>query len=272
MYNTVTLTKSMMQSLLSLQNTTSMMDITANRLSTGKRVNSALDDPINFFKSQTHMQRASDLQVLKDGMNEAIATIKAANEGIEGIMDLIASAKSLAQAAAATTDAAEVASYKTQYDAILGQIDDLATDSGYGGVNLLADGDALTVNFNEDGTSSVELTGTDVSGAGVLALTDATDWTAVGGIETDIAALDAAKTTLRSLSKTLANNLNLITTRQEFTANLIATLQGGAADLVNADMNEESVKITTLQTQQQFAISSLGIASTASQSVLSLLQ
>ena len=64
--------------------------------------NSALDDPINFFAAQGHTQRASDLAMRKDEMSEAIQTIKAADNGISAITDMIASAKSLAQSALAT--------------------------------------------------------------------------------------------------------------------------------------------------------------------------
>ena len=59
--NSVTLTSGMRQNLFSLQQTSKMMETTQNRLSTGKRVNSALDDPINFFAAQAHTQRASGL-------------------------------------------------------------------------------------------------------------------------------------------------------------------------------------------------------------------
>ena len=93
--NNIALTTGMSQNLFSLQKTNQMMDKTASRLSTGKKVQTALDDPINFFAAQGHNQRASDLSARKDQMGEAIQTIKAANNGIEAITTLIASAKSL---------------------------------------------------------------------------------------------------------------------------------------------------------------------------------
>ena len=80
--NNITLTSGMRANLFSLQQTQTMMETTQTRLSSGKRVNSALDDPINFFAAQGHTQRASDLAMRKDEMSEAIQTIKAANNGI----------------------------------------------------------------------------------------------------------------------------------------------------------------------------------------------
>ena len=96
-----------------------MMETTQTRLSTGKRVNSALDDPINFFAAQGHTQRANDLAMRKDEMSEAIQTIKAADNGISAITDMIASAKSLAQSALATNSTAEREALADQYDVML---------------------------------------------------------------------------------------------------------------------------------------------------------
>ncbi|NNK85936.1 MAG: flagellin, partial [Desulfobacterales bacterium] len=103
----ITLTSGMRQNLFALQSTTKLMEKTQTRLSTGKRVNSALDDPINFFAAENHQQRADDLSFRKDAMGEAIQTIKAGNNGIEAITDLIASAKSTAQSALSTTSTTE---------------------------------------------------------------------------------------------------------------------------------------------------------------------
>ena len=88
--STISLTAGMRANLFSLQQTSKNFEITQKRLSTGLRVNTALDDPINFFSAQEHKLRAGDLAGRKDGMSEAIQTIKAANVGVEGINNLIA--------------------------------------------------------------------------------------------------------------------------------------------------------------------------------------
>jgi flagellin-like hook-associated protein FlgL len=109
----ISLTAGMRQNLFSLQQTNNMMDKTASRLATGKKVQTALDDPINFFAAQGHNQRAGDLAQRKDQMGEAIQTIKAANNGIEAITDLISSAKALANSANAI-DVCTTASRRTR--------------------------------------------------------------------------------------------------------------------------------------------------------------
>ena len=90
------------------------------------------------------------------------------------------------------------------------------------------------------------------------------------GINGAIDLLDSARTTLRSEAKTLANNLSTITIRQDFTANMINTLNDGADNLTLADMNEEGANMLMLQTRQGLGTSSLSIASQAAQSVLRL--
>jgi flagellin-like hook-associated protein FlgL len=97
--NDISLTSGMRNNLVSLQQTVSLLDRTQTRLSTGKKVNSALDNPINYFASQNHLSRASDIAGYKDNMSEAIQTIQAANAGIKQIQALIENARGLAQAA-----------------------------------------------------------------------------------------------------------------------------------------------------------------------------
>jgi flagellin-like hook-associated protein FlgL len=270
MSTSVTLSSSISKNLYSLQATQKLMEDTEYRLTTGKKVNSALDDPINYFTASDHTQKASDLQVLKDAMGEGIETINAASEGIDSISDLIDTAKSLAQSAQATTVAADRVSYMTQYNAILDEITSLASDSSYSGTNLLTGGTS-TINFNTSGSSSITITGITATAEGLslTAQTGTDDW-ASADISTAITALDSAKSTLRAGAKTLSTQLSTITARQDFTTNMISILNEGAGNLVNADTTEEGVKLTTLQTQQSLAIQSLSIANEASQAVLQL--
>jgi len=276
--STINLTSGMRANLFSLQKTSQDMEITQNRLATGLKVNTALDDPISFFTAQEHRLRASDLAGRKDGMSEAIQTIKAANVGVESISDLIAQAKSLAQSAmSASASDAEI--FATQYATVMEQIDEVAEDSGYKGINLLQGG-SLTVEFAPtagDATLSVEgFGGTDgfvtnvMSDAGTGAnWVSGTDVSAAN-IQSAIDGLDAALGDLRTESKTLSNNLSIITAREEFTSQMINTLEDGAAKLTEADMNEEGANMLMLQTRQALGTTSLSMASQAAQSVLRL--
>ena len=372
----ISLTASMRTNLLSLQNTQSLMDQTQERLSTGKKVNSAIDNPSSYYTARSLNNRAGDLNALLDSMGQGIQTIKAANEGIESITDFVEQAKALIntardtsaskigesestgtfaasgeakknveftltiggaeekinvenvgtdsgtqdlaqlvtnlenalQAKSATfevvakdgqlvisntdktvawglsgeinglTVAADVkaaqpndrTSAQDQYNEILKQIDMLAKDSGYKGVNLLQE-EKLTVNFNEDRTSSLLVQGkkADVEG---LKLPEGADWDNADNVALDEALnlVDDAINTLRNWAAEFGNNYAILQSRENFTENLVNVLTEGADKLTLADMNEESANMLALQTRQQLAINSLSLASQAAQSVLQL--
>ena len=269
MAQNITLTEGIRANLLSLQNTAKLLELTQKRLATGKRVNTPLDDAINFFAAKNHQQRADDLAFRKDAMGEAIQTIKAADNGIDAITDLIASAKSAAQSALSTSSTDERSSLAIQFNTLMNQIDTLSEDSGYKGVNFLS-GDSLTVTFDADGDSTLSITGFE-GNSGSLGMVDATnDWNSTGDINTAITNLDNAKGTLRTESESLSNSLSTITVRQDFTENMINTLEGGVANLTNADMNEEGANMLMLQTRQALATTALSLASQAAQGVLRL--
>ena len=373
----ISLTASMRSNLLSLQQTQDLMDMTQERLSTGKKVNSAIDNPSSYYTAQSLTNRASDLNALLDSMGQGIQTIQAANEGIEAITEFVQQAKAIANTArdnatikgttssgtyAAAddtknitvkiegvadqdievtledTDTLEQAAIKiatalndgtdgvkdaedtviggftatvengqikisnskgivanvsgtisgitfngeignstrttsmNQYNEILDQIDQLAKDSGYKGVNLLQ-GNDLKVVFNEDRSSYLTINGTfaDTSDEG-LKISRAEDWSHPDNesIDASISELENAITSLRNMASEFGNNYSIVENRENFTESLINVLEEGSDKLTLADMNEESANMLALQTRQQLAINSLSLASQAAQSVLSL--
>ena len=92
--------------LLQLQSTSALITNTQSKLATGKRVNSALDNPINFFTAQGLSNRANDLTNLLDSMSSGVSTIQAASNGISSITKLVQSAQALASQAQQTSDTA----------------------------------------------------------------------------------------------------------------------------------------------------------------------
>ena len=370
----ISLTAGMRSNLINLQNTARMMEQTSVRLNTGKKVNSALDDPISYFTAREHMSRASDLATLKNGMSESIQTITSANNGIESIINLLEAAKAKAEsaksadtgsgyitqqidlsgvaigdkitiggdeytAAAATslgdgefkvgdTDSAtaaelasvingtvetdndvdaitingasiileisgqdmvagdvviasadedafsesfisasdELSQLQGQFNELLDQVDALQTDAGYKGVNLLQASDTLTVKF--EGSNELVISGFDAD-SNSLGVADAT-WTGSGSITTDITNLETAIKTLESKASSLASSLSIVTTRQDFTTNMINTLTTGADNLTLADMNTEGANMLMLQTQQALGTNSLNMAAQTAQAVLRL--
>src|SRR5712671_2617421 len=99
----IVLSSSVRQNLLSLQSTADLLATTQSRLSTGKKVNSALDNPTNFFTAASLDSRASDISNLLDGIGNGVQVLQAANTGISSLSKLVDTAKSIANQALQTT-------------------------------------------------------------------------------------------------------------------------------------------------------------------------
>lgn len=404
----ISLTASMRTNLLSLQNTQSLMDTTQERLSTGLKVNSAIDNASSYYTAQSLNNRASDLSALLDSMGQGIQTIQAANEGIEAITEFVEQAKAIANSArdaASKTDVKTLSSkfsgtdsvtsddtalildvkkadgtvlagtgdekkirdaieklnatldatalkgknaaklktaietalkkdtagvlknvmefsvtadgkvsvtakagyqvsltgagdfagqgdkdedgsvtnvststvdvntdrekYAEQFNEIMKQIDNLAKDSGYKGINLLQM-NTLTVIFNEDRSSQIEVKGVDASSTGLKISNPVDSWQTDEDINKSITEAENAISELRIMASDYGNYYSIVQNRQSFTKSLVNVLTEGADNLTLADMNEESANMLALQTRQQLAINSLSLASQAAQGVLQL--
>jgi flagellin-like hook-associated protein FlgL len=173
----IILSGSIRENLLALQRTTDLMSRTQTRLATGKKVNTALDNPNAFFTAQGLSNRANDLANLLDGIGQAVQTIKSANEGVTAIVTLVEAAKAKANQAQQTTNTFTRAKYVQEYNELLDQIQKLAEDSGYNGKNLLGGtGNELTVYLNEDSSNFLTIDSigyTDLSTLGLTPLTEA---------------------------------------------------------------------------------------------------
>src|SRR3954466_12953309 len=125
----IVLTAGVRSKLLQVAKNAEFITTTQTKLATGKRVNSALDNPINFFTAQGLSNRASDLGNLLDSMSTGINTIQAANNGITSITKLVQSAQAPVTQAQQSSDPTVRTGLASQFDSLLGQIDQLAGDS-----------------------------------------------------------------------------------------------------------------------------------------------
>jgi flagellin len=291
----ITLSGSTRTNLLSLQRTSGLIGRTQERLATGLKVNSAIDDALAFFKARNLNSRASDLSSIKDNIGSGINVLRAAVQGLEAIESSLKQMKALAQSAIASPESSTRAKLASQFNELRSQVDNLAEDASFDGVNLLknttstfaAGADRLTVRFNERTTEAAinqlvvsGLNTTDFSaimarsalatgGAGTT-VWGQTGTAAIIAITRAVRAIDSALITVRQSAQTFGTNSSLLEIRRQFTENLINTLRGGASELVNADLNEESANLLSLQTRQQLGTISLSIAQQSEQSVLRL--
>ena len=165
--------------------------------------------------------------------------------------------------------------YERDFNNLREQIEQLARDASYKGVNLLK-GDLLSVFFNPDQTSQLDITGVDLTPEGILAIGTVSNESGNHGFQADadirtfVDTLNAATNVLRQQASTFGANLGVVQIRQDFSASLVNTLQGGASQLTVADTNEEGAKMLALQTRQQLGTTALSLANQAEQGVLRL--
>lgn len=250
-----------------LQNFSSLLGKTSERLATGLKINRASDSPTAFFTARSLNNRANDLSRVIDG----IGTIQ--RQPIPGCgRSKVSRAwrrRSSTRAAVLFRKQPEHAAKGAEFDALRTQIDQLAEDSSFLGVNLLG-GYTPAVQFNDGGSSSPTLPGTasDTSSFGIAP--------AANGFQTnaDIAAaradLGGALDSIRSASSRFSSSLAVIYTRREFKGDLRNILQASADGLLPADLNKEAANLLATQTRQSVAAASYAFTQRSASNILNL--
>lgn len=290
MADQVTLSNSIRSNLLSLNQTSSLVNRTNSRLSTGLKVSSAIDDAVAYFQSKSLNDRATDLTQRKDSIDQGISSLKTALTTIESAEKLMVQMKGIVLSAKSATNS-ERADLATQYQTLAAQVNNLVNDASYQGLNLVnATTAQLTVQFSDKTAAQLQVDGVDLrfssfSGFTAEAATASavslssfdsafSSWTAVSNsvsvFDALIEKMDSAITTTRSNAKTIGTNVALLQTRSDFTKSYVNALKEGADKLSLADLNEEGANLVALQTRQQLGIQALSFAGQQEQGVLSL--
>lgn len=330
----IAISAGMRSSLASLQKTSSLLNTTQTRLASGKKVNSAIDSPTNFFAAANLNDRADQLSSRLDGMGQAVSTLKAADNSITSMRGIVSALKGVVDEALSTSDSTDRATLGKQYNELLVQLNSFANDADYKGVNLLKSGqndvtaggnESLNVQFSEGfGDSTLDIKGVNITGNTAMTLdtngeiTSASNMSsssttfavsfneegqtaAIGlraanvngtqtvttaasselnwiddtnyqtSLQSAVSELEAFDTALVNTAKSLSQNVNIVSLRQDFTSSLVDTLEEGADKLTLADLNEEGANLLALQTSQTLGIQSLALASQSNQAVLSLI-
>ena len=283
---------SIRSSLLTLQELNSLSSVTENRLATGLKVSSALDDAAAFFQARALTDRAADFLNRKDDIDEAVSSLQAANDGVEAVDATLRQLKGLLQSAK-TASTTELSALQTQFNSLSEQLNEIVSDTTYAGLNLLnASTASLTVTFSDSSSAQLSVNGTNIlvsstqSGAlftagvaagslastiiGFAGSTITFSNAAVSNFDLGIERLDAAISNLRSVATNLGSNVTFLNTRLDFTEQYTTTLQSGADKLTLADINEEGAKLVALQTRQELAIQALAFAGQSERAVLTL--
>ena len=144
----IVLSASVRQNLLSLQSTADLLATTQNRLSTGKKVNTALDNPTNFFTAQGLDNRANDISNLLDGIGNGVQVLQAANTGLTSLQKLVDTAKSIASQVLQTTVGYSTKSTVSSSVALTGTAANLVDGT------IIKSGDVLTIGATGGGTAT----------------------------------------------------------------------------------------------------------------------
>ena len=172
----IVLSAAVRQNLLSLQNTAELLSTTQNRLASGKKVNTALDNPTNFFTAQGLDNRASDINNLLDGIGNGVQVLQAANTGLTSLQKLVDTAKSIANQVLQTTTGYTTKANVTTTAGAVGTAADLTTGgtTSLNGKTVIltpATGPALTLTFSTAGgagnVNSLAALNTAISAAGI---------------------------------------------------------------------------------------------------------
>jgi len=271
----ITLSAAARANLSALQSTTTLLQQTQAHLSTGKTVNSASDNATAYFASKGFLNSANNLNTVKNNLSTALESVNSYDNSIADITSVIVQLQGLATQALGTTDTTARLGLASQFNALNTQLNELVNDATFNGTNLLNSTSAtLVVYFNETNTTSLTITGVNVSASGLLTssgVTASNGWATGSDIQTSQSFLLTALTTLRTDAANFGGNATLIQTRQDFTSNLITSLQNASNDLVQADTNTEGANLQALQAQDQLGIVSLGVSGTLEQAILKIL-
>ena len=269
----VTLSAAIRTNLLALSDSTSLIDRTQSRLSTGLKVASPIDDATAFFESKSLSDRAIDLEDRKSGIDQAISSVSTALEAIEAVDSVLRQLKGLAIQAKSATGS-QLTSIVSQFNELRTQISNLANDAEFQGLNLVnSSANSLTVEFSTSTSSTLTIDGVDITlntGGTGLSVAAAANFSLTSNIDTALSEIDADITTLRGNASTLGSNVALLQTRLDFTERYVNVLEEGAGKLTLADLNEEGANLVALQTRQQLGIQALAFAGQSEQSVLAL--
>jgi flagellin-like hook-associated protein FlgL len=235
----IVLSAAVRQNLLSLQSTAELLATTQNRLASGKKVNTALDNPTNFFTAQGLDNRASDINNLLDSISNGVQVLQAANTGLTSLQKLVDTAKSIANQVLQTTTGYTTKANVTTTVGVVGSASDLTT----GGTTSLqgktviltpATGPALTLNFSNvvaaGNVNSLAALNSAMSAAGI----NVTASISLTGFLTFTSNNDNASQTITVAGGAAPNNVAI-------TGTTVAAIVAGSGTPV-ADANSQAVR------------------------------
>ncbi|MDV4158531.1 flagellin [Rhizobium brockwellii] len=291
---------SAMSALQTLRNINSSLETTQNSVSTGYRVDTASDNAAYWSIATTMRSDNKALSAVSDALGLGAAKVDTAYTAMDNAIDVVDEIKS--KLVAATEDGVDKSKVQEEISQLQEQLLSIAQSASFSGENWVAGADgtkSVVSSFVRDGSGAVSVkmteyaldtsstgnvlfgmsSGTIDTSAGILGTADAngdsvysldiTDFT-TGQIQSALSTIESALSAMTSAGAQLGSISTRIDLQEDFVGALSDSIDSGVGRLVDADMEEESSKLSALQTQQQLAIQSLSIANSSSQNILSL--
>jgi flagellin len=261
-----------MAALQSISQTARSLTQTQNRISTGLRVETAKDDSSTWAIATTMRGDVSGLKAISDNLALSTSTIGVASSGAETVTKLLNQIKEKVVAANGT--GVDTAKIQADIDQLVSQVDSVVNAAQFNGVNFLKGGANVDLLASLDRTgATVAVSTITVTPADLQAATlgvDAIDVTTAAGASAAIDTIETAIGTSVDAAAQLGSVQNRLTIQSDFVKSLSDALTTGVGSLVDANMEEESARLSALQVQQQLGVQSLSIANSTPQSILSL--
>jgi flagellin len=287
---------SAMAALQTLRGVNNSLSDTQNAVSSGLRVEKASDNAAYWSIATTMKSDNKALAAVSDALGMGSAKVDTAYTAVESSIDVVSQIK--AKLVAATEDGVDKTKVEDEISQLQDQLKSIASSASFNGENWVATGSGLTLSvvssFIRDASGGVSVSTTEyatddsnllftdatagtggilgTAGAGGNAVVDLTltDATTKGDIDGMLSDVETALTSLTSLGSRLGSISTRIDMQTDFVSSLSDAIESGVGRLVDADMEEESSKLSALQTQQQLAVQSLSIANSSSQNILTL--
>ncbi|MGO6755677.1 flagellin (plasmid) [Rhizobium ruizarguesonis] len=291
---------SAMSALQTLRSINSNLETTQNSVSTGYRVDTASDNAAYWSIATTMRSDNKALSAVSDALGLGAAKVDTAYTAMDNAIDVVDEIKS--KLVAATEDGVDKSKVQEEISQLQEQLLSIAQSASFSGENWVAGADgtkSVVSSFVRDGSGAVSVkmteyaldtsstgnvlfgmsSGTIDTASGILGTADAngdsvysldiTDFT-TGQIQSALSTIESALSAMTSAGAQLGSISTRIDLQEDFVGALSDSIDSGVGRLVDADMEEESSKLSALQTQQQLAIQSLSIANSSSQNILSL--
>ena len=261
-----------MAALQYLSNTAASLNQTENRVTSGMKVASAKDNGAVFAIAQNMRGNVAGYSSVTDSLNRGSSVVDTAMSAAQSISDLLIQMKQNALSAAdSSLDTTSRTQLANDFSAMVQQISTIVKNASFNSINLI-DGSVTNVQALASASDASQRITVGAQKLDTTTLGVTTAYTSQTTASTMVGSISTALGTVNSAMSTLSAGAKKFSIQNSFVSKLSDSLNTGIGNLVDANMAEESAKLTSLQTKQQLGVQALSIANQSPQIILSLFQ